>query len=289
MTRIDRRRFATGLALASAGLASTDLTMAKEGVAATARGLALSGAPDDPANLHRAYRLLRFAGDERLLFWWMKGRRYGFVDTVLTPFFDMQVGSMHRCRDLGDGRYEVRSATAMYHTDLATGALVEDWANPVTGKTVKFSYPPPTASSTVYAYSEGIQDGPPPPGMRMERRHVLSPLEIVGDDAWLREESYLTVSYAATGRTQRVHDTYTFSGPVATLRQSRPAFLPATVHFNDYNGWSPRFEMGDAPGASVARCSGRKVATLAEMPDTWLRLARRLHPEAVDDPVRTLG
>jgi hypothetical protein len=257
--------------------------------AAGAGSLALAGAPDAAPNLHRAYRLLRFAADERVFFWWMKGRRYGFVDTVLTPFFDMHVGSMHRCRDLGDGRYELRTASAMYHTDLATGALLESWANPVTGRTVKFSYPAPSAAATIYSYAEGIQDGPPPPGMKMERRHVLSPLEIVGDEAWIREESYLTVLYAASGRSQRVHDTYTFSAPVAGLRQSRPRFLPATVHFNDYNGWSPRFEMGDAPGASVARCSGRKVATLAEMPETWRRFARQLHPRAFDDTGRALA
>jgi hypothetical protein len=296
MNRIDRRRFTsglllagTGLAAAGSGLAAASGLVAGTGVAAGAGGLALAGAADAAPNLHRAYRLLRFAADERVFFWWMKGRRYGFVDTVLTPFFDMHVGSMHRCRDLGDGRYELRTASAMYHTDLATGALLESWANPVTGRTVKFSYPAPTAAATTYSYADGIQDGPPPPGMKMERRHVLAPLEIVGDDAWIREESYLTVVYAASGRTQRVHDTYTFSAPVAGLRQSRPRFLPATVHFNDYNGWSPRFEMGDAPGASVARCSGRKVATLDELPASVLTLARRLHGDAFRDPARTLG
>jgi hypothetical protein len=284
MNLVDRRRFASGLLLAGAGLA------ARPGDAVAAgRGLALRGAPGDPANLHRAYRLLRFAGDERVFFWWMKGRRYGFVDTVLTPFFDMQVGSMHRCRDLGDGRYELRSATAIYHTDPATGALLENWANPVTGKSVKFSYPAPAVTSTTYDYAAGIQDGPSPPGMRMERRHELSPLEVIGDDAWIREDGYLTVTYAATGRTQRVHDTYTFSAPVAGLRRARPAFLPATVHFNDYNGWSPRFEMGDAPGASVARCSGRKVETVDALPASFLTLARRLHGDTFRDPARTLG
>jgi hypothetical protein len=39
----------------------------------------------------------------------------------------------------------------------------------------------------------------------------------------------------------------------------------------------------------VARCSGRKVATLEEMPDDFLRIARRIHPDAFRDPARTLG
>jgi hypothetical protein len=287
MTRIDRRRFTSGLALAGAALAAGTASAAS-GAAARTTAPPATARLDDPANLHRVYRRARFAGDERIVFWWMLGRRYGFVDTVLTPFFDMQVGSWHRCRDLGDGRYEVRSASAMYHTDLASGELVEDWANPVTGKTVRFSYPAPAASVTVYSYAEGLQDAPPPPAMKMDRRHALAPLELLGEEAWLREESHLMVVYA-NGRQQRVHDMYTFNSPAAALRDARQAFVPATVHFNDYNGWSPRFEMGDAPGSSVARCSGRKVAMLDEMPASWLRLARRLHGDALRDPARSLG
>jgi hypothetical protein len=289
MTRIDRRRFTSGLALAGAALATGAAAAATGAGPAGGGGAAPAGALEDPANLHRAYRRVRFAGDERIVFWWMRGRRYGFVDTVLTPFFDMHVGSMHRCRDLGDGRYEVRTASAMYHTDIASGALVESWANPVTGRTVQFSYPAPAAAVTTYTYAAGVQDGPSPPGMKMERRHVLAPLELVGEEAWLREESWLVVQYAATGRSQRVHDMYTFSSPAAALRDAARAFVPASVHFNDYNGWSPRFEMGDAPGSSVARCSGRKVAGVDELPRPFLELARRLHPDAFRDPARTLG
>lgn len=298
-TSFDRRSFTARLALAGAGLALANPGLARSAAAADG-ATASAGAPataggalDDaallaPMNLHRVYRRLRFAADERIVFWWMKGRRYGFVDTVMTPFFDMQVGSMHRCRDLGDGRWELRSASAMYHTDIKTGALLEDWANPVTGKTVKFDYPAPTATSLVYSYADGVQDAPAPPGTKIDKQHFLGPLERIGDEAWLREEGWLNLQYA-NGRGQRVHDMYTFSAPLAALRPARPGFLPATVHFNDFNGWSPRFQMGDAPGASVSRCSGRKVASVGELPASFLQIARRLHGAAFADPARTLG
>lgn len=292
---IDRRAFATGLAFAGTGLALAAAGTATAAATAAATGptAAPAGGFDDaaleaPTNLHRVYRRLRFAADERIVFWWMKGRRYGFVDTVMTPFFDMQVGSMHRCRDLGDGRWELRTASAMYHTNIETGALLEDWANPITGKTVKFDYPVPVASTQVYSYADGALDGPVPPGMKMERRHYLGPLERVGDEAWLREEGWLDIVYP-NGRGQRVHDMYTFSAPLAPLRAAKPGFVPATVHFNDFNGWSPRFQMGDAPGASVSRCSGRKVASVAELPASFLAIARRVHGAAYADPARTLG
>ena len=295
-TSIDRRSFTTGLAFAGSALAAGTVALTAAADAAAAAGGAVGGAVgafDDaaleaPANLHRVYRRLRFAADERIVFWWMKGRRYGFVDTVLTPFFDMQVGSMHRCRDLGDGRWELRTASAMYHTDIRSGALLEDWPNPVTGKTVRFDYPAPTSSTLVYTYADGVQDAPAPPGVKLDRQHFLGPLERVGDEAWLREEGWLNLTYP-NGRGQRVHDMYTFSAPLAALRAAKPGFVPATVHFNDYNGWSPRFQMGDAPGASVSRCSGRKVASVDELPASFLQITRRVHAAAYADPARTLG
>jgi hypothetical protein len=290
MTIFDRRHFVTGLA-AAAATAGT-LAAAAGGGAATriAAAPAAGGDPlEDPAQLHRLYRRIRFAGDERVFFWWMEGRRYGLVDNLLVPFFDMRVGSMHRCRDLGEGRYEVATASAIYFTDLDSGELLEDWANPVTGRTVRFTYPAPARSVSVYSESTGVLSEPTPPGMRMERRHVVMPLQVRGPDAWLTEESHLRVFRGADGRSQKVADMYTFMSPVAALRDPGLAFVPTIEQFNDYNDWSPRFEMGDSPGSGVARCSGRKVATLDELPSAYLRLARRLHPDAFREPARTLG
>ncbi len=288
MKSIDRRGL---LRFVAAGAALQGLGITQAAAQAAARPAPLAGTLDDPANLHRVYRRIRFAADDRLVFWWMKGRRYGYVDNLMVPYFDMHVGSWHRCRELDDGRYEVATASAMYFTDPASGALVEDWANPVTGKTVKLSYPAPARAVAVYAYSGAEQDARPTPGMRMERHHVVAPLELVDDEAWLREETWIKATRGTAGgtRTQKVHDMYTYSSPVAALRDPKARFVPAVAHFNDYNDWSPRFEMGDEPGGTVARCSGRKVASLEAMPADYLRLGRRLHADAFRDPARTLG
>ncbi len=296
MKPIDRRHVlrlaAAGAALHGLGIVQTAAAAAAQAAAqGAARPAPLAGALDDPANLHRVYRRIRFAADDRVVFWWLKGRRYGYVDNLMVPYFDMHVGSWHRCRELDDGRYEVATASAMYFTDLASGELVEDWPNPITGKRVLLRYPAPTRAVTVYAYSGAEQAAAPTPGMRMERHHVVAPLELVGDEAWLREETWIKAirETAGTTRTQKVHDMYTYSSPVAALRDPKARFAPAVAHFNDYNDWSPRFEMGDQPGGAVARCSGRKVASIEAMPTAILRIGRRLHAEAFRDPARTLG
>lgn len=244
---------------------------------------------EDPAAFNRHYRRIRYAPGTDLLFWWMRGRRYGLVDNQLIPFFDMHVGSMHRCRDLDADRYEVASAAVIYFTDLQTGELLENWNNPVTGNVVRFNYAAPRPGRSEYSYRDGTLESAPVVGVRQQERHSHSPLRVVGGEAWFSEESAIIARFEGVPRPIKVHDTSTYGSPVAALLDPAARFVPAVEHFNDYNDWSPRFQMGDRPGTSVARCSGRKVATLGEMPADFLRLARRLHPEAFRDPGATLG
>jgi Protein of unknown function (DUF1838) len=273
-----RRGFLAGL-LATASVAAIDDTA----------GAQPKGSIEDPAAFNRYYRRIRYAPGDDLLFWWMRGRRYGLVDNQLTPFFDMHVGSMHRCRDLDSDRYEVSSAATIYFTDLDSGELLESWNNPVTGKVVRFNYAPPRAGRSEYSYREGVRESAPMPGVRQDERHTHTALQIIGEEAWFTEEVSMIAHFEATGKSIKVHDTSTYGSPVAALLDPSVRFVPAVEHFNDYNDWSPRFQMGDKPGTSVARCSGRKVATLEEMPDDFLRIARRIHPDAFRDPARTLG
>lgn len=253
---------------------------------ARAAGLADSS---EPLRIARLYRQMRFAGDGQVFFWWLQGRRYGLVENVLTPFFDMHVGSVHRCSDQGDGRYQVSSAQIGYYTDLETGALLENWLNPITGANVLLSYAAPRASTSSYGPA-----GPEEPAAAngAERRHLLGPVSVVGDSVWLREETHVVVPPAAAGaRPLRVHDMYTLQSPRAALRESGPLprWVPALGQFNDFNSWSPRFQMGDRPGTSLSRCAGRKERRWQDLPEKFRALAAQVHPAWARAPAGILG
>ena len=296
-----RREFSNGGLLALAAAASSGLAGA-------------AGPPESRltrANLlaadqrYRAYRRMRFGPDGKPIFWWMTGRRYGIIDNVMTPFLDMQVGSMHLTRELGAGRFSVTTAAAIYYTHVDTGELLETWLNPITGRNVVFRYAAPSPSTVTYSYASGVESEPTSAGMRAERVHHVGPVDVVGPDVWLREETAIvltpiapTAQGAAAAPAQagvalplpmRVHDMYTLQSPLAALLDDKQQFVPALAQFNDFNSWSPRFEMGDRPGTSVSRCAGRKESTLEQMPSRYLELARRLHPEAFKNPMATLG
>ena len=258
-----------------------------------ARGAARTADPAraallDPANLHQVFRRMRFAEHEEVFFWWMRGLRYGLVDNRLTPFFRMEVGSMHRCRELGNGRYSVTSLGAVYYSDLQQGELLEHWLNPITNANVNFQYAAPKPSTVVYSHA-GIESEPAFPGAGTTRRHELGPVDIVGGDVWLNESSHLVVPAQGGGSPLLVNDMYTLHSPLRELLGARQKFVSCFASFNDFNSWSPRFQMGERPGTSLSRCSGRKEARLDALPAGYLALGRRVHPQIFADPAAALA
>lgn len=257
----------------------------------------LDGA-SDPRLLALVYRQMRFAGDGAPFYWWLRGRRYGLIDNVLTPFFEMHVGSVHRCVELGDGRFDVLSAQIGYYTDIASGELLTNWANPITGQSVPLSYAAPRASRASYGPEGPLESAP---GSAAERRHWLGPMTVVGDSLWLREETHVVIAPAAAvaasgggvanGRPLRVHDMYTLQSPRAAVKLTGrlPPWVPALGQFNDFNDWSPRFQMGERPGTSLSRCAGRKERRWQDLPRRFRELAAQVHPQWAKDPAAALA
>jgi hypothetical protein len=79
---------------------------------------------------------------------------------------------------------------------------------------------------------------------------------------------------------------YTFQCALAALRRAPGEFVDAAAQFNDFNDWSPRFDMGDRPGTTVSRCAGRKVRRFGDMPERWRSFSQRLHGPVFEDTER---
>jgi hypothetical protein len=114
--RFSRRKLSTrtlgvGLAAATVSRAS-----AASRISTAARHEASTDDPLAADFVHTLYRRIRFGANGSSVYWWLRGTRYGLVDNVLTPFFDMHVGSIHRRRDLDAERYEISTAAAIYYS-----------------------------------------------------------------------------------------------------------------------------------------------------------------------------
>jgi hypothetical protein len=241
--------------------------------------------PRRPADQSLIFRKLAFSSDEKIGFWWLRGTRYGLVDSEFTPFWEMHHGSFFRVRDLSDGEYEVTTMEASFYTDLVSGEFIRKFINPYTGKSVDIRYFPPKRSTVRYNMAgrvgseTGVTAG-------LESTGAIGPAWIEGDQVWVRGDHLLRG--AAAGRPIRVNDLWTFFGSLRDVADPSIRMAAAGQIFSDMNSWPAWLDMGDRPGSYCCRTYGRKAFSYEAMPALWRKLMEQEHPEIAKDPARAL-
>ena len=91
---------------------------------------------NDPWDRLTALAKLRGSIDGTMKMWWMKGTRYGTIDTVVKPLFDMLVGSFITITPADEG-FMLNMLELGYFTDLESGKVIDTFVNPYNGKKVK--------------------------------------------------------------------------------------------------------------------------------------------------------
>lgn len=249
------------------------------GLAAVLAGGEAGAAPAPGRGL--IYRKLLYAADQRIGFSWLKGTRYGVVDTDPIPLWDMHIGEIFKVRDLPGGDYEVATYQTAFYTDLETGRFLTRFANPLTGQTNTVVYRPPVATRTVLG-----AHGPRPAEASPTRRERIGPVEIVGDQVSVRSDTAVRIAGAGPnpGRGTRINDLTTWFGSLREISDPKIP-MPLSGHmFSDINTWPAWMEMGDRPGDYYSRCLGRKVARIEDMPQTWRDLMADRFPAIWRDP-----
>lgn len=282
------RRTVLGLLGAAASMATIS------GTSRAAKRPQPSWPPPDLGNrqeLLHVYRKLAYSLDETVTFWWMRGTRYGLVDTVTTPFWDMHIGAWLRTRDLDEGSYEVTMASANFYTPPDSTELLEVFQNPYTGKQVPINYHAPRARRNVMGPDGSSPFGGVPGMTTTDRSTDKGPGWIEGEDVVVRGDSMLRAVPTDAGPDARpfvVNDWSTYVGSLAEV--SNPGVKnPASVqYFNDILSWPEWLQMGDHPGNYVSRCFGRKVFAYDQMPAVWRQLFERALPESAKDPYGVL-
>jgi hypothetical protein len=242
----------------------------------------------NPASFLRGFRRTLFAAHQDLVFWWMKGTRYGIVDNVTTPWFGMEVATILRCHDEGPENFSVTSLELVYNTDLATGELLERWQNPYTSEWLDLKYVPVGPTRIPYT-TAGPELPRELPGAQIESTHVMGPATIVDDDLWIRNDTNAVVTRVdAPGPPFRVHDWATYHAQLHEIEDESIMCPAADVSFIDLTGWPRSMKMGDRPGTRMSRCAGRKVAARDALPQSFLALLERVHPAIYRDPAGAL-
>lgn len=259
---------------------------------ATALGARASaaGTPDgaDPAVIDRWHRKLVYALDDRPVFWWKFGTKYGLVDGEVTPLWAMQVFFVQQVRAHRERDFDVASLEIVFLTDLATGALLEHWRNPYTGATLRVPnrvFGPEVQTLTSLGGSVESEM----PAVSILRRHSFGPATIVGGDVWLPIDTASVVTRRrGDGRPFRVSDLETFHGRLADLERERIRSAPASAMLHIVSSWQGWLDMGDRPGSQVTRLHATKAFATRDLPASLRALLAAHYPDILAAPLAAL-
>jgi hypothetical protein len=272
---IDRRRALLGLA--GLGLASTT------GGAVPRGGLDFA----DRRDLLTAIAKMRGSTDGRLTIGYVVGTRYAVPAHSAIPMMGILAATFSRYQRVSDEAFEARTLEIAYFTDVVTGRLLEKWKNPLTGAVVDV---PQTrmGPSLIRVTADGLSV-PRPAGEAagLELRHRFLEPVVVGDDVWITEDIRVQ---GPPGRAAFVYNEFsTYHARKSELDDPARAIVPTRVDYQSLITYRPWMGFGDAPGHTIARGSGARVARIEDMPPYYLELTRRYHPDVLQNPLAALG
>lgn len=252
-----------------------------------AAGLLPAAAKAAPAGSN-LYRKLQYRTDDGLVFWWMRGPKYGQVGTTLTPLFNIEVGTIQRIRHTPDGGFVVTALEAVFLSDNDTGKRLTTWRNPYTDEVLNVKFAPVGPSTITYRPDNSRVLPTQIGGARMEATSSISPPLIEGDDVFFRHTSNARVF--SPGRTTpfEVNDMSIVNGSLKDLSDPKVKVGKAEVFYAEVTGWQRWLNMGERPGNMTSRSAGAKVSSLDEMPDRWRAMLREAAPDLAADPVAAL-
>jgi len=190
------------------------------------------------------------------------------------PFFTMNNILVDYWEPKEDHQHEMRKYEVGFYTRYDSHEPLEEFANPITGKTLPIHHFRLGPVPRMYTPSGVIAMGYTP---------KLLPIEVIGDRVFLATESIESrPDMLHPGQTSYTNSFMTMSAPLADI--ANPAVLSAPVHLqlHNKNRWAPWMGMGDRPGGTVARGFGGKVASLDALPASVRAGAKRFVPEVFD-------
>lgn len=215
------------------------------------------------------YMKLHAATSDGEVPWFYTGRIYAMRERQAPlHLFNLEGTEIYRVRRVGPDEWRTTSSTLTFYRDAATDEYLESYLNPLNGRTQSlFPNVLRTAPGKFATFSARGQEG---------TNGRVSPWSVEvhrnGGTVWL------TTSRAALDMPQPWIEVQTMFGSEAELadpRNSRPATTFSSSYSAPYLKW---MEMGETPGHLLWHSSGRKLASIAEIPAAYRARAERMQP-----------
>jgi hypothetical protein len=190
------------------------------------------------------------------------------------PFFTMNNILVDYWQPKGDNQFEMRKYEVGFYTRYDSQEPLEEFANPVTGRTSAIHHFRLGPVPRLYTPTGVIAMGYTP---------KLLPIEVIGDRVFLATQSIESrPDMLDPTRTSYTNSFMTMSSPLADIVDPEVLSAPVHLQLQNKNRWAPWMGMDDRPGGTVARGFGGKVASLDALPKPVIDGARRFVPEIFD-------
>ncbi len=239
----------------------------------------------DPAD--NLYGLLKLMGDlsGARTFYYQPGRIYSSrVGELIRPILDYTGLTVREIRRQDNGDYVSRYRGWMLMQDLATGAVLDEWVNPISGRKQKVEH---------FVSEIGHQRFTPqgferPKGFKGEftwfDRPFVLPWEIMGDDVWAPYEQFSL--YTDSNGNQRYEGAiHTYHGSLAALTDRSSSTAPSIMASQSESPWFPWMDLAGTEGHMILRSLGRKFNAASKIPKGLLSEFENRYPDGLTRPL----
>jgi len=239
-----------------------------------------------PAEPVAAMARIRARTDGEPVLWWWQGDVFGKrPGEIATRLMRITGIGFNRLRRLPDGLWESVMSEAGYYIDGTTGAVLETWTNPYTGKAVR---PQHNRLRLRYLLEDSGVIRPSFPGVPFEGQ-VAAPM-IVGDTVWSSERlaAQFPAPAAAPGSPKGLAgapmEMTHFTAALADVQDPAIKVVPATMSHTTMWSFYPWMDMPPDSGYVLSVIIGRKIAGPAEIPEPLRARIDRDHPGLLVNP-----
>jgi len=247
---------------------------------------------DDPAFNVRILGRLQGDLSGRPVFNYVSGQVFGLVPgegPALADYgrmlYRVEGGGVRMSRQRADGAVEERSRGWMFYQDPQTGAYLDEFENPYTGKKVTV----PTFRGGISGSVMTVKGPEYSSNFPMESTVLDRPLQLnwrfIDDQVWISRHAFTRWTERSTGfhKTEMTLDCWTCR--VADVVNEKLTMIPSQYSWTSQTEWQSWLKMRGMPGAMLWRNEGTIVKSIDDLPPSFVERSNIKLPGALNEPL----
>ena len=275
------------------GSAIAALTLANAGCASTRSRADAPGSRPPILDLTRpadnVTAIVKVQGDisGKLTGFWGQGHIFGILDSQMAvPMLRYQSARIGRYFRQADGSYVFRYRGMIFYQDYETGEFIDEFQNPITGKTVSVRHYQTSIGQFSYTVlgPKSTRDFVGTTGKPYGQPYVLPWIQ-GGDRIWVMLDERVEYQRPSDGAWRRDNAVFRYETPSDELMDPALTAASASSSFQTHIDWFTWLDMPGHPGGLMQGGAGRKFFDLDAFPAEFTEFAERRFPGSLTNPI----